>query len=229
MQEEKIIGKIVSEVMKRLKESGVDTGDVKKLNSSGEEKRVIYCNYSNRHVHLSAEASRALFGPGYQLQVLKKLKQPGEFAAKEVLTIVGPKGDTLPIRVLGPIRKKTQVEISRTDSFFLKIKNVPVRESGNIEGTPGAVLVGPAGAYTMQEGVIVAKRHIHFTPDDAEYFGVKNKQLLKVRVESAQRSLIFDDVVARVKPTYALEMHVDTDEANAANIGQMTPVTILKD
>ncbi len=228
MREEEIIKQIVAEVLEKIqKEQNTPLPTSKK--SQEVKERIIYCNYSNRHCHLSREAVDALFGEGYQLKVYKNLMQPGEFAAEEIITIVGPKGDTLPLRVLGPIRSKTQVEISRTDSYTLKMPYVPVRESGNLEGTPGAVLVGPKGAYNLKEGVIVAKRHIHFTPEDAEYFGVKDKQILQVKIDSPDRSLIFGDVVARVKPNYALEMHIDVDEANAAGIGNMTPVTIIKD
>ncbi|MFP4497234.1 MAG: phosphate propanoyltransferase [Vulcanimicrobiota bacterium] len=191
--------------------------------------RVLYCNYSNRHCHVSKEALEALFGLSFELTKLKDLIQPGEYASEQVITMVGPRGDTLPVRILGPVRSKTQVEISRTDSFALHIKNVPIRESGDVAGSPGVVLVGPKGAYNLAEGVIIAKRHIHMTTDDAFYFGVENKQVVKVKVDSPDRSLIFDDVIVRVKDSYALEMHIDNDEANAAGIGNMTPVKILKD
>lgn len=228
MSEEAIIKKVVQEVMARLDK---EMGEKESINMSSlnNKDKVIYCNYSNRHCHISREHLDELFGPGYQLTKMKDLIQPGEFASKEVITIAGPKGNTLPVRILGPVRKNTQVEISRTDSFALKIKNVPVRGSGKIENTPGAVLIGPKGAAILKKGVIVAQRHIHFTPQDAEYFGVKDKEMLKVRVDSPDRSLVFDQVLARVKSSYALEMHIDVDEANAAGVGQMTPVTIVKE
>lgn len=226
MQEEEIIRQVVKEVLERLRQSGPQKEDMVKINSN---QRILYCNYSGRHCHVSREALDALYGKGYELTKFKDLIQPGEFASNEFVTIVGRQGESLPCRILGPIRPKTQVEISRADSFVLKIKNVPVRESGNVEGSPGAVLTGPKGAYNLVEGVIIAWRHIHFTPEDAEYFGVADKQTVRVRVESPQRSLVFDNVIARVKSTYALEMHVDVDEANAAGIGQMTPAAIIKD
>jgi len=226
MNEDEIVKLVVTEVLQRLREEQAVKGEEVKMSQNGSP--VIYCNYSNRHCHLSREAADALFGEGYELKIMKNLIQPGEFAAEEIITIVGPKGDTLPVRVLGPIRAKTQVEISRTDSFALKIKGVPVRESGDTAGTPGAVLVGPRGAYNLKEGVIIAWRHIHFTPQDAEFFGVKDKDMLKVRLKTQNRSLILENVLARVKATYALEMHIDTDEANAADAGQMTPVELVK-
>jgi len=220
MKEEEIIKSVVQQVLNRI-----EMESKKRESLPG---RVLYCNYSNRHCHVSREDLDMLYGKGYSLTKFKDLIQPGEFASKEMLTIVGPGGDTLPIRILGPIRGVTQVEISRSDSFSLKIKDVPVRESGNIKGTPGCVLVGPKGAVTLKEGVIIAWRHIHFTPEDAEYFGVKDKDMLKVRLESPERSLVFEQVLARVKPSYSLEMHIDVDEANAGCLGQRTPATIIK-
>jgi putative phosphotransacetylase len=226
MPEEEIIRRIVTEVMDRI---NLETKEGQKVMKSDKAGKTIYCNYSNRHCHISRKDLDVLYGQGYELTKFKDLIQPGEFASNEMLTMVGPTGETLPIRILGPIRAFTQVEISRSDSFAIKIKGVPVRESGKIEGTPGCVLVGPKGAITLKEGVIVAMRHIHFTPDDAECFGVKDCDLLKVRLESPDRSLVFDKVLARVKPSYALEMHIDVDEANAAGVGQMTPAFIVKD
>lgn len=223
MSEEEIVKRIVREVLEKIEKEG------KEMTQGETSGRVIYCNYSNRHCHISREDLDVVYGRGYELTKMKDLCQPGEFATNEMLTIVGPTGETLPIRILGPIRGKTQVEISKTDSFALKIKGVPVRESGKVEGTPGCVLVGPKGAVTLKEGVIAAMRHVHLTPEDAEYFGVKDSELIKVRLESPDRSLVFDKVVARVKSSYALEMHIDVDEANAAGVGQNTPAYIVKD
>jgi propanediol utilization protein len=236
---EELIKQIVKDVLDKLhagkNEAGNDLSQ-SELNKNYEigkldkhRKKVVYCNYSNRHCHVSQEVLDALFGEGYKLSKFKDLMQPGEFAAKEVISIAGPQGTVLPVRILGPVRKSTQVEISRGDAFTLGIKNVPVRESGNTKGSPGAVLIGPEGAYNLKEGVIIAWRHIHMTPQDAEYFGVKDKDMLKIKIDSPERSLIFDRVIARVKDTYALEMHIDIDEANAAGVGQMTPVCIIKD
>lgn len=179
---------------------------------------------SARHIHLSVEAIQALFGKGYELKPMKELSQPGQYAAEETVAVIGPKGKFDKVRILGPARSLTQLEVSRTDAFALGV-NPPVRESGQIEGTPGIKLVGPAGELTIEEGVIVAARHIHFHTDDAERMGITNKQMLKVRV-NGERPLIFEDVVARVSEQYALDMHIDTDEANAAGVknGEMAEI-----
>ncbi len=170
---------------------------------------------SARHIHLTAEAVETLYGKGAVLTKKKDLSQPGQFAADNAkITLVGPKG-TLTVSVLGPVRSANQVELSFTDARALGLKDVPVRESGDLAGTPGLKLVGPAGEIEIAEGVIIAKRHIHFNPAEAEAFGVKDKQIVKVRINGA-RSLIFDEVVCRVNPNYALAMHIDTDECNAA-------------
>lgn len=179
------------------------------------EKKVLV-ETSARHIHLTKEAVEALYGKGAELTVKKMLSQPGQFAcANEKITLVGPKGN-LAVSVLGPERKSNQVELSYTDARALGLAGVPVRESGDTAGTPGLKLVGPAGEITIDEGVIIAKRHIHMTPADAEAFGVKDKQVVKVKINS-ERSLIFDDVVVRVNPNFALAMHIDTDECNAAS------------
>ncbi len=171
---------------------------------------------SARHIHLTEEAVEVLYGKGAELTVKKMLSQPGQFAtANDKITLVGPKG-TLAVSVLGPTRKANQVELSYTDARSLGLKAVPVRESGDVAGTPGLKMVGPAGEIEINEGVIIAKRHIHMTPADAEAFGIQDKQIVKVKVASENRTTIFDDVVCRVHPTYALAMHIDTDECNAA-------------
>ena len=169
---------------------------------------------SARHIHLTAEAVEALYGKGAKLEVRKMLSQPGQFAcANPKITLVGPKG-SLQVSVLGPERPQNQVELSFTDARALGIVP-PVRESGDVAGTPGLHLVGPAGEIDIDCGAIVAKRHIHMTPEDAELFGVEDKQIVKVKLDTA-RPLIFDDVVVRVSPKFALAMHIDTDECNAA-------------
>ena len=171
---------------------------------------------SARHIHLTEEAVEKLYGTGAELTPKKMLSQPGQFAAENAkITLVGPKG-TLAVSVLGPTRKANQVELSFSDARALGLKSVPVRESGDVAGTPGLKLVGPAGEVELDEGVVIAKRHIHMTPADAEAFGIEDKQIVKVKVESEARTTIFDDVVCRVHPTYALAMHIDTDECNAA-------------
>ena len=170
---------------------------------------------SARHIHLTEEHIAILFGEGHQLTNKKDLSQPGQFACEEKVELVGPKS-SIKVSVLGPARKDTQVELSFTDARTLGLKNVPVRESGDIEGTPGIKLVGPCGEVEIEKGCIIAKRHIHMTPEDAENFGVKDKDVVKVAIEGTGRAVIFDDVVVRVSSTYALAMHIDTDEANAA-------------
>ncbi len=175
----------------------------------------IVAGVSNRHVHLSKEDVEILFGKDYQLTPIKDLGQPGQFACKETVIIAGPKGAIEGVRVLGPERKETQVEISLTDAFKLGVMP-PVRDSGDLEGTPGITIIGPNGTVVKSKGVIIAKRHIHMHTSDAERFGVKDKDIVKVIVEKGDRRLIFDDVLIRVSEKFALEFHVDTDEANAA-------------
>ena len=169
---------------------------------------------SNRHIHLSEQDLAALFGVDYQLSKFKDLKQPGEFAAKETVTLVGPKGVIQNVRILGPTRPKTQVEISRTDSFALGVK-APVRESGKLEGSGSVTLVGPLGSVTIPEGVICALRHIHMSTSDAQILNLKDRSMVKVKVPG-ERELVFSQVLLRVSDNFALEMHLDTDEANAA-------------
>ena len=176
--------------------------------------RKVIVETSARHIHLAKEHVDILFGAGHALTNKKDLSQPGQFACEEKVELVGPKG-SLKVSVLGPERKATQVELSYTDARTLGLAGVPVRESGDTAGTPGLKLVGPAGEVTIDEGVIIAKRHIHMTPADAEAYGLADKQIVKVKVESG-RTTIFDDVVVRVSPTFALAMHIDTDECNAA-------------
>ena len=182
---------------------------------------------SARHIHLSAEHIEVLFGKGHQLTNKKDLSQPGQFACEEKVEIVGTKG-SLKVSVLGPARKDTQIELSFTDARALGLKDVPVRESGDIAGTPGIKLVGPCGEVTIDSGCIIAKRHIHMTPADAEAFNVKDKDVVKVAITSNGRSLIFDDVVVRVNDNFALAMHIDTDEANAAAAFGACSGTIVK-
>ena len=176
--------------------------------------RKVIVETSARHIHLAKEHVDILFGAGHALTNKKDLSQPGQFACEEKVELVGPKG-SLKVSVLGPERKATQVELSYTDARTLGLAGVPVRESGDTAGTPGLKLVGPAGEVTIDEGVIIAKRHIHMTPADAEAYGLADKQIVKVKVESG-RTTIFDDVVVRVSPSFALAMHIDTDECNAA-------------
>jgi len=172
---------------------------------------------SARHIHLKRETLDKLFGEGYELTPMKPLSQPGQYAAEETLTVTGPKNQFENVRILGPLRAKDQVEISRTDEFFLGI-DAPVRESGHTENTPGITLTGPNGKVILKEGVICAWRHIHMHPDDAHLFGVKDQDIVEVDVNSTDRSLTFGNVIIRVSDKYKLEMHLDTDEGNAAEI-----------
>ncbi|MBU5483162.1 phosphate propanoyltransferase [Clostridium sp. MSJ-11] len=181
---------------------------------------------SGRHVHVNKETLEALFGEGYNLTKTKDLSQPGQFACKERVTIVGPKGSISNVVILGPERKHTQVEISQTDALILGIK-APVRESGNIEETPPIIIISENSAVKIKQGVIVAKRHVHITPEDAEKFGVRDKEKVKVQI-FGDRPLIFDDVVIRVSPNFQTYMHIDYDEANACGFSKGTLGKIIK-
>ena len=169
---------------------------------------------SAKHLHICEADLEVLFGKGHTLTPIKDLSQPGQFACEERVTVVGPKRELKNIRILGPARKDTQVELSATDCRTAGIDAV-VRESGDIAGTPGCKIVGPCGEVELKEGVIVAKRHIHMTCADAKEYGVENGQIVDVKVESDERTLTFGDVVVRVSDSYALAMHIDTDESNA--------------
>jgi propanediol utilization protein len=182
---------------------------------------------SNRHIHLSREHVEILFGKGYQLTKLKDLSQPGQYACKEQLTIVGPSMRAIEgVRVLGPERKASQVEISRTDSFVLKVKP-PVRESGDIKGSAPVTIIGPKGIVTLSEGCIIANRHIHMSEDEGRAFGVKDGDYVDVEFGGERRSLFYD-VQIRVHKDFRLEMHIDTDDANAAGVGNGFKAKLLK-
>ena len=182
---------------------------------------------SNRHIHLSQNDLETLFGKGYELTPIKDLSQPGQYACKEVLTIVGPSMRPIEnVRVLGPIRKASQVEISATDSYVLKVKP-PVRESGNIKDSSPIRIIGPKGVVELSEGCIIANRHIHMSPDEAQRFGVNDGDYVDIDVNGKRRTRWFD-VQVRVHKDFRLEMHVDTDDANAAGIGNGFFVTIVK-
>ena len=181
------------------------------------QKIPIPIGVSAHHIHLSQEDLEKLFGPGYKLTPRAPLAQPGQFAAEEQVSLIGPKGRIDRVRVLGPVRSKTQVEIARTEEFRLGI-DAPVRMSGDLSGSPGLIVEGPKGRIKLKEGVICAQRHIHMSPEDALRFGLRDGDVVRVRVEGRQREVIFGDVVVRVSPKYKLEMHLDTDEANAAEV-----------
>lgn len=187
----------------------------------------ILVETSARHVHLSPADLETLFGKGASLTIKKMLSQPGQYACEEKVTVVGPKKSIPNVSILGPVRGKTQVEVSATDARTLGI-DIVIRESGDIAGTPGCKLIGPNGEIDILEGVIVAKRHIHLTPKDAEEMGLKDRQIVSVKVENDQRSVIFGDVVIRVREDFAAAMHIDTDESNAGYVGMSTYGEIIK-
>ena len=183
---------------------------------------------SNRHVHLSEADVETLFGRGYTLTPLKDLSQVGQFACKETVTLVGPSMRAIEgVRVLGPVRKSSQVEISKTDSYVLKVKP-PVRESGNLGGSAPLTLIGPKGVLTLSEGCIIANRHIHMSPEDAARFGVRDFDRVTVDLPDAPRPTRWFDVQVRVHKDFRLEMHVDTDDANSAGIGNGAKVVVVK-
>ena len=179
--------------------------------------KTVLVEISARHVHVSEKDLEILFGKGYKLTPKKDLSQPGQFACEERVTVVGPKKELAGVSILGPCRPATQVELSLTDARSIGVK-APIRESGDIAETGACKLVGPCGEVELTEGVISAKRHIHMTTADAEKYGIVDKQIVSVKIPTEGRSLIFGDVVARVSDSYALAMHLDTDEANAAAI-----------
>ena len=182
---------------------------------------------SNRHIHLTREHVEVLFGKGYQLTKCKDLSQPGQYACKEQLTIVGPSMRAIEgVRVLGPERKKSQVEISRTDSFTLKVKP-PVRESGDLAGSAPITIIGPKGIVTLDEGCIIANRHIHMSVEEGEKFGVRDGEYVDVQIDGERKSLFYD-VQIRVHKDFRLEMHIDTDDANAAGVANGFKAKLIK-
>lgn len=201
-----IVSKIIKEVLIRLERS----------------KKPIICNVSNRHVHLSQEDVEKLFGSGYKLKKVRALVQPGEYAAREAVDLLGPKNILRKVRVLGPVRKNSQVEVSRTDCYVLGI-NAPLRNSGDIAGTPGVRLIGTYGSVEILRGLIIARRHIHMTEDDSLFFKVKEGQMMRIRINSP-RPAVFEDVMIRVSNKYRLECHIDIDEANACDLRSGTEI-----
>ena len=205
---------IAAAVMKALQEQ---TGDGN-----------IPVGVSNRHIHLTRQDVETLFGKGYRLTPLKDLSQPGQYACKEQLTIVGPSLRPIEkVRVLGPERKASQVEISRTDAYLLKVKP-PVRESGKIAGSAPITIIGPKGVVTLSEGCMIANRHIHMSPEDGARFGLKDNDYVTVDAFGERRTRFFD-VQVRVDPNFRLEMHLDTDDANAAGLANGAKVAIVKE
>lgn len=179
--------------------------------------KTVLVEISARHVHVSEADLETLFGKGYKLTAKKDLSQPGQFACEERVTVVGPKKELAGVSILGPCRNATQVELSLTDARSIGVK-APIRESGDLAESGACKLVGPCGEVELTEGVIAAKRHIHMTVADGEKYGIKDKQIVSVKIPTEGRALVFNDVVARVSDSYALAMHIDTDEANAAAV-----------
>ncbi|AZR72296.1 propanediol utilization protein [Anoxybacter fermentans] len=213
MKEEELIRLITAEVVKEL---------CKRNNSMA-----IPVALSNRHIHLSQKDLDCLFGPGYTLTKLRDLSQPGQFAAKEKVKLIGPKGILEDVRILGPVRNQTQVEISIGDGYQLGIMP-PVRPSGDLADTPGCIVVGPKGVVELKNGVICAQRHIHMSTEDGARFKVRDKEIVKVRC-GGLRALVFDQVLVRVSPNFRLEMHLDIEEGNAAGLKNGNFVEILKE
>ena len=208
-----IVKKVISEV---------------ETSNTASQSNEIPVGISNRHIHLNKEDLEALFGKGYELTPIKELSQPGQYACKETLTLVGPSMRSIEnVRVLGPLRKSSQVEISVTDSFVLKVKP-PVRESGKTQGSAPVTIIGPKGIVVLKEGCIIANRHIHMSPSDAAHFGVKDGDYIEVDAFSGTKRTRWFDVQVRVNDAFRLEMHVDTDDANAVGFKNGSTVTVVK-
>ncbi|MBQ9692679.1 MAG: phosphate propanoyltransferase [Clostridia bacterium] len=211
---EQEIKALVDKVIESVKSGNAPEGDVP-------------VGISNRHIHLTKDDVETLFGKGYELTKLKDLSQPGQYACKEQLTIVGPSMRAIEgVRVLGPERKRSQVEISRTDSFVLKVKP-PVRESGDLDGSAPITIIGPKGVVTLKEGCIIANRHIHMSEEEGRAFGVTDNEYVDVELYGERKSLFYD-VQIRVHKDFRLEMHIDTDDANAAGVGNGAKVKLIK-
>ena len=213
---EAIVKKVISEMKPEDSGTAAPAGDT------------IPVGISNRHIHLTREHLDILFGPGYELTPAKDLSQPGQYACKETCTLIGPSMRSIEnVRILGPLRKASQVEISVTDSYVLKVKP-PVRESGNIAGSAPITIVGPKGILTLKEGCIIANRHIHMSPADAAHFGVKDGDVIDVDAFSGTKRTRWFDVQIRVSDKFRLEMHVDTDDANAMGFKNGSTVTVVR-
>jgi len=186
----------------------------------------LVVNVSARHMHLSGQDLKTLFGDEAELTVFRWLYQPGEFASEQAVTVIGPRRRMIEnVRILGPLRGRSQLEISATDAVALGI-DAPLRPSGKIEGTPGCLLLGPKGALDMREGVIRAERHVHMTPADAQFYGFTDRQYVKLRVDS-DCAATFERVLCRADPKFLMEVHLDTDEGNACNLVNATAVELL--
>jgi len=212
--EQASITRISDEVAERVK-SRLSGSNSSTFNPS--EKLLIPLSVSGRHIHMTREVLESLFGKGHELEVYRKLSQPGEFAATEQVTMVGPSGRAIEkVRVLGPPRKFTQVELSRSDGMRLGL-DLPVRRTGDLSGSPGITVIGPAGTVVLSHGAICATRHVHMTEEDARTFGLRDGQIVRARF-GGERGLTFDNVLIRVSDRFALDFHLDTDDSNSAGI-----------
>ena len=189
------------------------------------DKKVVPVGISNRHLHVKKEDLEKLFGAGYELTVKKDLSQRGQYACEETVTITGPKGSIPNVRILGPCRTRTQVEISKTDSFVLGVAP-PVRDSGELDDSAPVKITGPKGEVELKEGLILAKRHVHFSTEDAKEFNVVDRQIITIET-TGERAVTYKEVLARVHDTYALEFHLDTDEANCVCLNNGDMVTVI--
>ena len=188
----------------------------------------LLVNSSARHMHISPENLEALFGPGAKLTVHKWLYQEGQFASEQTVTLIGPRRRVIPnLRILGPCRNLTQIELAITDAIQLGV-DLPVKMSGDIQGTPGGYVMGPKGMLEMEEGLIRAARHVHMSPADATFYGVKHLDRITLKVTSPACNTRFDDLLVRVDPSFKLEVHMDTDEANACDLERATKVELFK-
>ena len=221
---------IISPVNRSLVESLVRDALVRQLSGSpaSAPAPTLLVNSSARHMHVSPENLEVLFGPGAELTVHKWLYQEGQFASQQTVTLIGPRKRIIPnLRILGPCRPLTQIELALTDSVQLGIE-IPVRMSGDIEGTPGAYVMGPKGLLEMKNGVIRAARHVHMSPDDAKFYGVRHLDKVTLKVTAPGCTTRFDELIVRVDPSFKLEVHIDTDEANACDLEHATKVEILQ-
>ena len=215
----------VEQVVRRLVEQA--TAEPAKVGAASHPNDELVVSISARHVHLTDEHVEALFGPGQVLQEMRPLYQDGFFAAEQTVMLVGPRKRMLPaVRILGPTRSHSQVELAYTDAISLGI-DAPVRHSGDIENTPGCVLVGPAGVVELQQGVIRAARHVHLNPYHAQQYGIGNREMLHLRIESPSCTTVLEDVLARVDEKAKLEVHLDTDEGNACMLDAATKVELV--
>ena len=217
MDKDRLIDIITEQVLKELGARSVDT-QTSLPPSAPPTTITVTVGISNRHIHVSREDLDVLYGKGYELTVRNALKQPGEFAAQETITLVGSRQAIEHVRILGPIRDQTQIEISQTDAIVLGIHDAPVRVSGELDGTPGITIVGPQGTVVTTQGVIRANRHMHITEDEAQRLGLKDRQIVAARTINADKPTLFYDVMVRVLKRASLEMHLDTDDGNATGL-----------